>query len=345
METLEEAERYLSRSEGVRDALGIARSAHLEAVPIGHGEHNANFRFSHPETGRQYVLRLNYASQLGLERQISYEANALRVLEPSGRVPKVLFVDDTREVVSRGVLVEEYVSGTLLDFDNPEMVREAAAVMADIHALSPSPECGLMKPEDPLAAQRETCKAYFANYRSSKYADAQVVRVVEELFDRAEAFGTPSPEADDCTHVVNTEAVPSHFIMPIDGEGHVTDPGHMLDWEKPLIGEAAQDVAYFLSPTTTIWDTDYIFDRRARDEFLEAYWRAVDGRFGKGAFDERFPAYVMSNCLLGITWSCNAWVEYHDPDRPLKSEATFNLLKRYLSMAFLKEACEICFRW
>ena len=121
--------------------------------------------------------------------------------------------------------------------------------------------------------------------------------------------------------------------------------GLLFDWEKPLVGEVAQDVAYFLSPTTTIWDTDYIFDRRARDEFLETYWKAVDGRFPKGAFGERFPAYVMSNCLLGITWSCNAWVEYHDPDRPLKSEETFSLLKRYLSADFLEEAREICFKW
>ena len=291
------------------------------------------------------MLRLNYASQLGLERQVSYEANALRVLEPSGRVPKALFVDDTRAVASRGVLVEEYVPGSLLDFGNPEMVREAAAIMADIHALSPSPECGLMRPADPLVAQREACEAYFESYCGSEYADPCVVRVVEDLFDQAKVFGTPSPEAEDCSHVVNTEAVPSHFIMPIDGAGHLAGPGYMLDWEKPLVGEVAQDVAYFLSPTTTIWDTDYIFDRRARDEFLETYWKAVDGRFPKGAFDERFPAYVMSNCLLGITWSCNAWVEYHDPDRPLKSEETFSLLKRYLSAGFLEEAREICFKW
>ena len=345
MQGFQEAEAYLSQSWDMREVLGIARKAKLAAVPLGCGEHNANFSFVHPDTGERYVLRINYASQLGLEHQISYEANALRVLESSKRVPKVLFVDDSRKIISRGVLVEGCLAGSLLDFENGEMVREAAATMADIHALELPEDCGLLKPSDPLAEQHKTCRGYFSNYCASRYAEPQVARFVEGLFDAAEMLEVPRLSDADCSHAINTEAVPSHFIMPIDSNGHVTGPGHMLDWEKPIIGEVAQDVAYFLSPTTTIWDTDYIFDRKTRKEFLEEYWRAVDGRFEKGMFEERFPAYVMSNCLLGITWSCNAWVEYHNPDRPLKSAETFELLGRYLSMDFLRSVREICFKW
>ena len=43
----------------------------------------------------------------------------------------------------------------------------------------------------------------------------------------------------------------------------------------------------------------------------------------------------MTNNLRGVTWSCQAWVDYHDPDRPLKHDATFRRLGRYLSEEFL----------
>ena len=343
MDGIDEARRYAKRSRIFREGMGIPAGAEVDLAPFGHGEHNANFVFSHPSDGKRYVLRVNYASQLGLADQVGYEAAALRALEPCGRTPKVLLCDNSREAIDRGVLVEELKEGELLDFHNPEMVREAAHILADVHALSLGPDCTLMKPRDPLRAQCETCRGYFDAYLASDWVEPHVVRYVDEFFARmAEALETPFNPAE-CVHIVNTEAVPSHFVIPIDEDGTVRGRGSMLDWEKPIIGEAVQDVAYFLSPTTTIWDTDYVFDASAREAFLREYWHAVDGRFERGGFDERLEAYTMSNCLVGITWSCNAWVEYHDPARPLKNDKTLKLLKTYLSESYLEDVRRICF--
>ena len=110
-----------------------------------------------------------------------------------------------------------------------------------------------------------------------------------------------------------------------------------------MLGEVAQDVAYFLSPTTTIWDSDVVFDAEGRTQFLDAYWEAVGGRFPRGSFDARFPAYRMVNALVGITWSCNAWVEYRDPARPLRNERTLRLLPTYFSEEFLDLVRRDCF--
>lgn len=340
---IDEARRYVTRSRAFREGLGVSQGTEVELSPLGQGEHNANFTFAHPVDGARYVLRVNYASQLGLADQVGYEAAALRALEPCGRTPKVLLCDNSHEVIDRGVLVEELRLGALLDFHNPGMVSEAARIMADVHALRPEADCGLIKPSDPLRAQFETCRKYFDTYLSSDLAEPHVVRFVEDFLARTEgALDTPFSPAE-CVHVVNTEAVPSHFVIPLNDSGDVCGRGSMLDWEKPVIGEVAQDVAYFLSPTTTIWDTDYIFDEPAREAFIREYWRAVGGRFSRGGFDERLGAYTMSNCLLGITWSCNAWVGYHDPARPLKNDKTFELLKTYLSEPYLEEVKRICF--
>ena len=32
----------------------------------------------------------------------------------------------------------------------------------------------------------------------------------------------------------------------------------MIDWEKPLWGDPAQDLGHMLAPTTTFWKTDVI---------------------------------------------------------------------------------------
>ena len=79
------------------------------------------------------------------------------------------------------------------------------------------------------------------------------------------------------------------------------------------------------------------------EAFLDIYWAKVAGRFNQGSFEQRFDAYVKSNCLLGLTWSANAWVEYHDPARPLKNAKTFEKLKQYLSQEFLDQCFDICF--
>lgn len=364
----DEAVRYVRSSTAFRAAFDIAPEAGIEVEPLAQGEHNSNFWFAHPETGRKAVLRLNYASQLGLENQVSYEYAALKALEPSGRAPKPLFVDDSKTVIDRGVLAMEFCDGDLLDYECAGDVDEAARALADIHSVRPSIDCGLLQPADPLREQLEECVRLFGAYRSWAHAEERVIDAVDRLLRRGEEAVRTAPPARDRDHVLNTEAIAAHFLIPRGS--HATGPGvaatpsagpldaathgagpldaatrgasaasitRVVDWEKPILGEATQDVAYFLSPTTTIWDVDYIFSDDERASFVETYWRAVDGRFARDGFDERFAAYVMTNCLRGITWSAAASVEYCDPTRELKNEKTAARLGLYLSPAFLAD--------
>ena len=335
--TADLAGEYLRINRALTEALGIAASdvATLVAEPLGSGEHNANFVFARPADGRRFVLRVNYSSQMGLQDQIGYEYEALRLLEPSGCTPKALYVDRSKDFYGHGVLVIEHCPGRHLDFTAPGHVEQAARMMADVHSVRAGDDCPLVRPADPLRAQFEECVGHAACYRASNLQSSMVNRYLDRMLARAcDMLDIPLDAADSC-HILNTEAVPSHFLIPDDGSR-----GHFLDWEKPILGEVAQDVAYFLSPTTTIWDTDFIFDMDQRAAFLDTYWEAVDGRFGKGGFERRFEAYVVMNCLRGITWSARAWVEYHDPARPLKNAKTFELLKTYLSEEYLEMVCQ-----
>ena len=69
----------------------------------------------------------------------------------------------------------------------------------------------------------------------------------------------------------------------------------------------------------------------------------MDGRFDRASFEKRFPAYVATNALRGITWSAHAWVDYHGTDLPLRNQKTFERLGIYLDEAFLDQVEQICF--
>ncbi len=338
------AQHYLDTSKDMRSELGIAQGEKLIAVPLAQGEHNANFTFEHPSSEKKLVLRVNYESQLGLDKQVSYEACALRALESSGRTAHVLFVDDSKHLINHGVLVTEFFEGSWLNFHNPAHVHEAARILADVHSVVPCSGCGLIQADNPLRSQFDTCVGFFERYSASSFADSLVVEYLERFIRCVEGVLDIPVAAADKNHIQNTEAVPSHFLIPRAADSCSSEAkGHMVDWEKPVIGEVAQDIAYFMSPTTTIWDTDYLFDATARQTFIDAYWRAVDGRFSRGSFDERYEAYVMSNALLGVSWSCNALVDYAGNNKALKNQKTANLLGVYVSEDFLKRVWRDCF--
>ena len=322
-------ERYLARARDLREALGIPASAAIDARILAAGEHNMNFVFAHPSTGERFVLCVGCANQVELESPSRYEFDALRILLPSGRTPKPYWMDDGPKAPGRGVIVMEFLEGRPLDYRRPGDMHEAARILADIHNV-PVPEGSrLMAPPDPLRDQFEECRRMFARYRGSSFEDPLVTRYVERFFERAERALALPVDPRDCAHIQNTEATADQFLVE-DGE-----PGFMIDWEKPIVGEVAQDVAYFLAPTSTIWQDGPILTPAECEQFVSDYWNAIDGRFPRGGFDARFAAFSMTNNLRGVTWSCQAWVDYHDPDRPLKHDATFRRLGRYLSEEFL----------
>ena len=56
----------------------------------------------------------------------------------------------------------------------------------------------------------------------------------------------------------------------------------MIDWEKPLWGDPAQDLGHMLAPTTTFWKTDVIFEDCIVQDFITEYQVAVNGRINMG---------------------------------------------------------------
>lgn len=345
LSTLQE---YVDSNLELRQAIGADADEPVRLRPLAQGEYNLNFAFEAGRGPRRhgFVLRVNLGSQMHLKHQIAYEMGALRLLEPSGRTPKGWYVDDSREQVPWGVGVEDLLGGRPLRYQTDMPV--AAAILADIHALPAPPgipedaasevagaQTGLVAPARPLAAIVDECDHMYAVYKSWAQADANVVRRIDRLQHAAHKIVEGDGPATS-RHIVNTELNSNNFlVVDVDGVPSVTE-SHLIDWEKPVIGEVEQDLGHFLVPTTTHWKTETILSAADVDRFVDLYVQAVNGRFPCDGIRERLDDYLTITCLRGVTWCAMAYTEYAGADeRALRNADTFQRIQEFLSPEFL----------
>lgn len=345
---------YVDANDDLHDALGVPRGIHLPLSPFAQGEYNANYALDlvgmegpgdpgdpegpeglgGPGAGqaqRRLLVRVNLGSQMHLPDQIGYEMAALRILEPSGRTPRALYVDGSRSRFPLGVGVEKRLPGRPLRYETD--LAEAAAVLADIHALPEPIGTPFVTPAHPLASVVEECAQMYAAYEAWPQADPQVKAAVDRLFEVARAIATrdldrPAPER---RHIVNTELNSSNFLINDGPEAR----SYLIDWEKPVLGEVEQDLGHFLAPTTTFWKTDTVLTRADVERFVGLYEDAVAGRFSTKGLRERLDEYLAVTCLRGVTWCAMALTEYEGGGRPVTNADTYQKIKAYLAPEFL----------
>ncbi len=322
-------EQYVQCSK-YREALGLPREVTEEYKLLAQGEYNINYIFTHPVTKKKLLLRVNCGSQMHLKNQIEYEYHALELLKDSGRTPKVLYVDGSLEKLEHGVLVMEYLPGEVLDYHKD--MKLAAACLADIHSVRILEDSGLICPDNPLKAILEECEEMVKTYMDSPLGCEETKAMIRKMLDDGWKRLERAENQDVYRCCINTELNSTNFL--INGEGN-TD--YLIDWEKPLYGDPAQDLGHFLAPTTTFWKTDVILSDRQIEEFLDEYIRAVDGRFPVDGLKERVYTFIPITCLRGVTWCAMAWVQYQQPDKLIFNESTYRKLEAYLSHEFLGE--------
>lgn len=122
--------------------------------------------------------------------------------------------------------------------------------------------------------------------------------------------------------------------------------GAFVDWERPILGEVAQDLAFFVAPSTTFWDSNYLFPHEDIQAFLDLYWQAVDKRFEKGSFEARFDAYLAVSVLRSQTWFCKNAARYAPTSNMQNAhtvQRTFDKWDIYTSDEFNEMLMRECF--
>lgn len=311
-----------------RQALGLPEQVVEEYQLLAQGEYNRNYVFTHPISKKKLILRVNCGSQMHLENQIQYEYQALKLLEQSGRTPIPFYADGSLLRLSHGIMVMEFLPGHELDYRRE--LPYAALCLADIHSVRIEKDSSLIRPDDPLKAILEECETMAAVYMNSDLGIPSTKRKIRDMLDRGwqRLKAVSSYQGYECC--INTELNSTNFLINGEGGGN-----YLIDWEKPILGDPAQDLGHFLAPTTTFWKTDVILKPEEMDNFIDLYIRNVHGRFDTSGLRERTHIYIPITCLRGVTWCAMAYVEYRQPDKLLFNESTFRKLGAYLDEDFL----------
>ena len=339
----------LINSKEYREALGLPAAVTEEYVLLAQGEYNVNYLFEHPLTRRKLVLRINTGSQMHLDNQIEYETHALRLLLPGGRTPEVFYTDNSKKYIGYGILVMEYLAGRYPSYKSSADMNGVMKCLADIHSTSissdevvfgepfgensvPRDTVKLIAPGSATGAILDECESMLKIFIDSSLGDSSVKIRLRRLLDKGHELAAQSRTDTDATRCcINTELNSTNFL--VDDSGYV----RLVDWEKPLYGDPAQDIAHLLAPTTTFWKTDIVLSPEEADRLIDEYLEAVDGRYETCGIRERIIFLINITCLRGLTWCAMAWVQYQDPDKLIANESTRKKLDDYLSNGFLSD--------
>lgn len=318
----------LIQDPSYRKQLGLPDKVMESYQLLAQGEYNVNFKWIHPYTHKPLLLRINTGSQIHAKNQIGYEAHALELLKKSGHTPHVWGCWPKDLHRPYGVLVESWLPGHALDYRTE--CGLGMQILADIHNIRLTTDCGLIVPKDPLVAILEECEDMFSVYVHSSDRNPYTQAHIRSMLDKAWQIQKQNIVPMSYRCCVNTELNNSNFL--INGN---TKTNYLIDWEKPVYSEPAQDLGHFLAPTTTFWKTDVILDQATIDALLKEYIHAVNGRFCLDGLIERTHTYLSVTCMRGITYCAMAWVQYQQPDRLIYNPETKEKLDRYLDDEFL----------
>ena len=292
---------------------------------LGQGEYNINYLFYSKKYGQDLVLRVATDSQMKLENQIAYEYEALKILEKSGRTPKVYYYEGDQKILGYGFLVMEYLPGRPLDYKTDLSI--GAHILADIHNQKPGPDNKLICPENPLEAIYEESLSMFKKYDQSDLADPEVRRKIQALLEKGKNI---KGQGLGSRTIINSELNSGNFLINPEATSY------LIDWEKPIFAYPAQDLGHFLAPTTTFWKTDHILNQDEVAAFLTAYCQRSQEHKDEKLLWTAVRPYIAINCLRGITWCAMAYIDYQDSDKLIVNIDTYHKIQSYLSLDFLE---------
>lgn len=293
---------------------------------LAQGEYNINYIVK--TTKRKLVFRVNTRSQLGLMDQIGYEYEALKILENSGVTPKVFFVDrDLNNIVGHGLLIMEYLEGRPLSYHMDLM--KAADIFAKIHSL-PLPQIGQLIEEKALFSARiQEATDWLDPVWNSKSIDQRVLYFFDRFLNWAEKHRKEESffQQEPYWVINNTEVNSHNFIIGKDQEW-------LIDWEKPVISDPAQDITQFLAVTTTLWRTETVLEEKDKKEFYQRY----ENKMGMRALHirDRVEKYTPYLYLRALSWCAAAYVDYQTSDKMIVNNQTFRKIECFIEIDFME---------
>ncbi|WP_028307738.1 aminoglycoside phosphotransferase family protein [Desulfitibacter alkalitolerans] len=323
---------YVNKSS-LKQHLGIEPKEEVRVDYLAQGEYNLNYIIE-TDASRKFVFRVNTGSQMQLQNQIKYEFQALNLLKNSSVTPRPYYLDDSMKSLPYGILIMEFLPGEPLDYRYD--LDKAAGTFAVIHGLefSELDTNFLVKEPGPFTGiYNEASRLLDIYFRCTK-ASIETAELLEKIILQAEKRKSQEKMllANSWLRVINTEVNSHNFIVNKEKE-----TCHLIDWEKPILGEPAQDLSHFVIATTTLWKRDYVLSVEEENYFIKTYLDKLPACPQKNTFKERLEMFKFFNYLRAVSWCAMAWTEYIEPCRLLSNKDTFEKIQAYIEPQFLKK--------
>jgi hypothetical protein len=295
---------------------------------LAQGEYNRNFVVSDTRD-QKFVFRLNYGSQINVVKQARYEFNALKILEPSGRTPKPLYLDDSKAYFDHDILIEQFLPGEPLVYHQD--LSEAAKIFAAIHNLKlTTEEIQLLKQENNICSDRlNEAKRLLEPVHGSQQVTDDAKQILTGLYKWCVEHVDDGYFAKQSQCLVNTEVNSNNFLI-------TDDFGYLIDWEKPVYSNSVQDLTQFMSPTTTLWRTEETLSDQQIDGFLTEY-ADLTGSSKKQLVDN-ISLYMPFLLLRALSW-CGMLIATYD-QKPIQNEEILHRCQKFLTFKFSKPVLE-----
>lgn len=253
-------ERYLKG--GLREYFHLSSNTDCEIQQKIVANYNINYIV---HVGRfTYVLRVNVEQQSGLKNQIEYEYKTLEYLSKYNIVPRTYFMDITKSLIPYDFLVQDFIEGIHVNFDDREGIRDAAAVLATLHTIPLPKDKFLFIYHNPLKDLYKELMGMFTRYENRKSSDKELVLKGSELLKKLEKEVPRYEELFTAESIVHTDCVNDNFIRSSKGI-------KIVDWEKPRIDDATYDICVYIGRPPQIWISTRIMTEQEREDFLQVY--------------------------------------------------------------------------
>ncbi len=291
------------------------------------GEYNRNYKVT---ANADYVLRLNTGSQIPVENQIAYEYESLRVLEESGVTPRVFAMDRSRVEWPFDWLLMEFLPGKPLQYEKDAIT--AMRLLSTIHALPVLADSHFLIEADLMGARLAEGERLMEPVWDSPHVEIGAKRVFDRARERLHRGLSDHPIfTENPSLCINNTELNSHNFLIGKNDSYV------IDWEKPVLSDAVQDLVHFWSPTSTLWKTKSVFSEREKRELLFQYEKNARPDPDRA---DKIRIYTPYLYWRAFTWCAFALTEYRKPDRPIRNEDTLRTIQQYLEPDFMNAVWE-----
>lgn len=306
--------------EKKKDIFGIKN---YEVIFLQQGEYNINYLLK-TNIGK-FVLRINSKSQMNLKNQIKYEYDALKFLEKSNVTPKVYYVDDGNDKLLNGVILMEYLEGRSLIYQEDR--EKAAKIFANIHSLDISKANNFIVEENIFTDRINEANFWLKDVFKSKKIDKEKKDFFYNFLYYLEKnkYKEKYFKKNKILSINNTEVNSKNFI--------ISEKSYLIDWEKPVISDPCQDITHFIVATTTKWKTNFISNDEYENKFFSEYEKFLQKKIDIKERVNLYKPYMYSRAL---SWCMNAYLEYLKEDKLIKNIDTFEKIKEFTDINFMK---------